>query len=207
MEKIHKKGNIFMTEKRVRKPDRRVAKTKKSIRKAFMKLLLSKEYEKITIKDIAFEADVDRKTVYNYYNGIHEIRDELENEMINSIDDVIAGIDFGDTYNQTKKLFGTITDMITNNLELSSYIFSDDANSKIVRKISNDIEIKVNKLMRNTELNTLDDFMINVISSFYAFGIMAAYQRWINEKMSVPFDKMSEVMCKLVLDGVIAFIK
>ena len=196
-----------MTEKRVRKPDRRVAKTKKSIRKAFMKLLLSKEYEKITIKDIAFEADVDRKTVYNYYNGIHEIRDELENEMINSIDDVIAGIDFGDTYNQTKKLFGTITDMITNNLELSSYIFSDDANSKIVRKISNDIEIKVNKLMRNTELNTLDDFMINVISSFYAFGIMAAYQRWINEKMSVPFDKMSEVMCKLVLDGVIAFIK
>ena len=50
------------TEKR---PDRRVVKTKKAIRNAFAKLLSEKELDKITMKDIAEEANINRKTLYN----------------------------------------------------------------------------------------------------------------------------------------------
>ncbi len=59
------------------KRDRRIVKTKRSIRNAFIKLLSEKDFNEITIKDIADEADVDRKTLYNHYSGIYEIREEL----------------------------------------------------------------------------------------------------------------------------------
>ena len=54
---------MITTEK---KQDRRVQRTKKSIRNAFLQLLAEKELEKISVKEIADSADVDRKTVYNY---------------------------------------------------------------------------------------------------------------------------------------------
>ena len=66
----------------IKKTDRRIAKTKKAIRNAFVKLLVEKDIEKISVKEIADLADVDRKTVYNYYAGVYEIREELENDLL-----------------------------------------------------------------------------------------------------------------------------
>ena len=71
-----------MVEQEEKKQDRRVVKTKKAIRSAFVQLLGKKDVEKITIKELAETADVDRKTVYNYYNGVADILGELENEMV-----------------------------------------------------------------------------------------------------------------------------
>ena len=61
-----------------KRQDRRVQRTKKAIRNAFLQLLSHKEVEKISVKEIAETADVDRKTVYNYYEGVYDILDELE---------------------------------------------------------------------------------------------------------------------------------
>ena len=59
----------------VKRVDRRVAKTRRAIRNAFVRLLTEKEMDKITIKELAELADVDRKTVYNYYEGVYDILD------------------------------------------------------------------------------------------------------------------------------------
>ena len=48
------------------KTDLRVIKTKKAIRNAFAELLSEKDIQKITIKDIADTAVINRKTFYNY---------------------------------------------------------------------------------------------------------------------------------------------
>lgn len=50
--------------------DRRVIKTKRAIKEAFAKLLTQKDINDITISDIAAEANINRKTFYNYYGGI-----------------------------------------------------------------------------------------------------------------------------------------
>ena len=54
-----------------KKLDRRTAKTKKAIAIALAKLLSEKEINKITITDIAKEADINRKTFYNYYSSVY----------------------------------------------------------------------------------------------------------------------------------------
>ena len=65
-----------------KKLDRRVIKTKKAIYRAFAQLLLEKDINDITIKDVADRADINRKTFYNYYGGIYDLTGEIENKIL-----------------------------------------------------------------------------------------------------------------------------
>ena len=60
--------------------DRRIARTRKAIQNAYLDLLRQKGTEKITISDIAREADIDRKTFYLHYNSTEDIIREFAEE-------------------------------------------------------------------------------------------------------------------------------
>ena len=60
--------------------DRRITKTRKSIQNAYLNLLRQKGTEKITISDIAREADIDRKTFYLHYDSPEDIIREYAEE-------------------------------------------------------------------------------------------------------------------------------
>lgn len=49
--------------------DRRSARTRRLLRQALMQLILTKDYEAITIQDIIDEADIGRATFYAHYAG------------------------------------------------------------------------------------------------------------------------------------------
>ena len=76
-----------------KKPDRRVLKTKRAIRNALAQLLVEKELDEITVKDVADTADINRKTFYNYYTGIHQVIDEIESGIVFTFDQAIREVD------------------------------------------------------------------------------------------------------------------
>ena len=53
--------------------DLRVIKTKRGLREAFIRLLLEKEYDAISIQDIATEAEAARVTFYRHYKNKEEL--------------------------------------------------------------------------------------------------------------------------------------
>ena len=131
----------------VKKPDRRVIKTKRAIRNAFAALIAEKDLNDITIKDISDVADINRKTVYNYYGGIHEILDEIENELVSSFEKVIQEIDFPRNLENPNKIFETLTDVINGDMEFYSQLMKIDANSHLVRKIVSALKIRVKQTL------------------------------------------------------------
>lgn len=134
----------------VKKPDRRVIKTKRAIRNAFAALIAEKDLNDITIKDISDVADINRKTVYNYYGGIHEILDEIENELVSSFEKVIQEIDFPRNLENPNKIFETLTDVINGDMEFYSQLMKIDANSHLVRKIVSALKIRVKQTLGAT---------------------------------------------------------
>lgn len=52
-----------------KKPDRRTLRTQTALRRAFMRLLHKRAYEKITVQEIIDEADVGRSTFYAHCSG------------------------------------------------------------------------------------------------------------------------------------------
>lgn len=62
--------------------DRRVRRTQKLIRKAFLKLIAEKEYNQITVTDIINEADYNRATFYRHYYDKEHLVNEIVDHQI-----------------------------------------------------------------------------------------------------------------------------
>ena len=70
------------------KEDRRVRKTKKQLRAALTTLLLEKDISRITVRDVAERADVNRGTFYAHYGDVYDLLHQLEDDLLNHLDEV-----------------------------------------------------------------------------------------------------------------------
>ena len=68
--------------------DRRVRKTKKQLRSALTTLLLEKDIGRITVRDVADLADVNRGTFYAHYNDVYDLLHQLEDDLLARLDEV-----------------------------------------------------------------------------------------------------------------------
>lgn len=199
------KGEYYVRS-RTKKSDRRVLKTKRAIRNAFIKLLAEKDINDITVTNIADEADIDRKTLYNYYGGIFEIREELENELASLLDQAIKEIDFANNIKNPLHIFEILTSILTEHLELCGYLMKLNANSHIVRKIDGVLRNKVRQSMEEAKLFS-DSYTLDLCADFLTAGILSVYQSWFNSERRQPLEKISKDVGRLVAYGLKDFVK
>ena len=161
--------------------DRRVSKTKKSIQKAYLDLLRQKGTEKITISDIAREADIDRKTFYLHYNSTEDIIREYAEE-------------------KTRELLTRLTIKSFFSLSFDRKIFAREVNSMLREHLD-----FCRMIARNPSLgffwNEVQDVTVDILSeiyarhsrlpesdlriqvSFFVAGAMYVYQRWFRDEI------------------------
>ena len=62
--------------------DLRTKRTRASIKEAFMTLRVKKPLEKITVKELAELAQINKATFYLHYRDIYDLSDQIENEIL-----------------------------------------------------------------------------------------------------------------------------
>lgn len=184
------------------KIDRRVIRTKRAIRNALISLLAEKDVNEISVKDIADAADVDRKTVYNYYSGVYEIRNEVENEIVGLFEQGVKDLDVRNNINNPLRMFEILTDVINSNIDLYGQLFKIDANSNIIRKVNSVLRDKVRDGLKDAELENCD---YELCADFVTSGMVSVYQRWFNTGRVKPLEELSKEAGTLVLNGLRCF--
>ncbi|MCI8459331.1 MAG: TetR family transcriptional regulator [Clostridia bacterium] len=180
--------------------DRRVTKTKRAIRNAFVKLLSEKDFNEITVKDIADTADIDRKTLYNHYSGIYEIRDELENDLVKLLEQAVRELDFEKNIQNPQHIFEILTDILNTDLELYENLMKLNARSHIVRKMEAMLKANVRKAMEAAASLT-DNPFLDLCADFVTAGMLSVYQNWFNSDRRRPLSEVSKEVGRLVLYG------
>lgn len=71
--------------------DIRVKKTKRAIQKAFVALLREKPIEKITVKEIAEQAEINKTTFYSHYETLDALTAEMERQTVQLVCDNMGG--------------------------------------------------------------------------------------------------------------------
>ena len=105
------------------KTDIRVIKTKKAIRDATLFLLAKKNIDDISITELATTAQINRKTFYNYYQNIHQVIDEIENETVEKFASAIKATDWFDGNElDFRKVFFCVTESVRDNMEFFRYL-------------------------------------------------------------------------------------
>ena len=179
--------------------DRRVIRTKKAIRSAVVQLALEKAPEKITIKEIAARADVDRKTIYNYYNGITEIFGEIENELIANFYREAEGL-VGT--HDVQQYFLAIAKLINQDFEMYQLIMRSNNSTFITKAVlflREWIQTTLNKSGR------FDPEKIDTVTEYLSGGIFNAYRYWFASDRKKPLEQFSLELCSLVIAGLPAY--
>lgn len=67
------------------KVDRRILKTQESMKKAVLELMTEKNFDDITIQDIADRANINRGTIYLHYQDKYDLLDKLIESHLNEL--------------------------------------------------------------------------------------------------------------------------
>ena len=87
--------------------DLRTQKTEKTITDAFLSLRARKPLEKITVRELCTQAQINRSTFYDHYRDVYDLADRLEDAAVQEILDSIAHPEtlLHDTARFTRELF------------------------------------------------------------------------------------------------------
>ncbi|MBQ6411931.1 MAG: TetR/AcrR family transcriptional regulator C-terminal domain-containing protein [Ruminococcus sp.] len=185
--------------------DRRVVKTKHAIKEAFAKLLTQKDINDITISDIAAEANINRKTFYNYYSGIYEVVGEIEDDIVRLIDKEVTGIGFQNSLQSPYLIFEKLTKVINTDTDFFGYLLGMNANVSLESKIADLLKSKFKMfVLQDVEISEL---RLNLMTEFIISGMVAVYRRWFNSDRSEPIETISEEMKLLAFEGINGFME
>jgi AcrR family transcriptional regulator len=182
------------------KTDLRVIKTKKAIRNAFAELLSEKDIQKITIKDIADTAVINRKTFYNYYAGVYSVIDEIENEIIMAFIDALRDVDFRQLLHEPYEIFIKLTLIINSDFDFYSRLMRMDSNTSLISKIIQALEFSIKKTF--SEQISIDKSTLDLAFDYAVAGMIAVYQKWFNSDRTESIEEISKSLSIIISSGV-----
>ncbi len=186
------------------KTDPRIIKSKRAIRNAFAKLLSEKDINDITICEIAKLAHVNRKTFYNYYSGIYQVLDEIENEIIRDFDKLLDSSDFDVIIRNPYIFFEKLTSIISRDIDFYGYLLSMRGNLSLVAKVVILLKDKTKTALQKQI--KIDDYKLDILLDYAITGMMSVYQSWFLSEKRKPIEAISKAVSLMCFGGINAVI-
>ena len=180
--------------------DRRVIRTKKAIRNAFAQLLSVKNLEDITVKDIAELADINRKTFYSYYSGVHMIVEETENEIVETFEAAIRDLPPDKLVKEPYLLFSRLSAIINADMDFYEPLMKADRSSNLLTKVSGMLKQKVRESY--AAFSRIGKETFNIMVDFTFSGLFSVYQSWFNSQRRQSIEEISQTLSTLCFEGI-----
>ncbi len=173
--------------------DLRIRRTLESIRRAFEALMLEKDYEKITVTELAQRAMINKKTFYTYYPSLDDLLAEIQDELSEEFARRTKDYTFRDIDKLTREFF----------------LFSEEKGS-FYEKITCTDSIIRNRMIRSvakasdrkySELKQYTEYEQNLIHTFANSATLSIYKQWIEDGKKVPVERIIELTTTMINDG------
>ena len=199
------KEQIEKREREGRRQDKRTNDSLKSIRNAYAELLgEGKDPLDISVAMLSRRANIDRKTFYNYYDGIYaldrSVADEIAGLFRNAV--LASGIDGEEPLPFV--FFSALTDVLNEDIDFYGAVFKIGRDKPLGRTIINAVRKEIVDIIkkryhredgsRATEVEIAADFVIA--------GCLYVYQNWYEKDPRPPLEAYSEVVARLCQRGI-----
>ena len=164
--------------------------TRKRLIETQLSLMQETSYKNITVKEVAFEAGVSRRTFYRYFSSTFDL---LKEHLQDITDELIEKTDTGGVF--THETF----------IEMVAKLFSD--NRYFIRTVINDKEMKPDRffdyllvLMNRKLENIIQDsryFDSDYLAAFTMGGTFELLRRWLDSDCDVSAAEISELICSI----------
>ncbi len=147
--------------------DLRIERTQKNIINAFIAFRAKKPLEKITVKEVAALAGINKATFYHHYKDIYDLSETLENELIENCINTISDTDA--LFSETG--FLQLASAFASQSELFGIIFSDARINIAIQKLDKFLKEKIYA----THPRYKDDLEFNILLTTLIYGNFHAF--------------------------------
>lgn len=170
--------------------DKRIRRTKKLLREALCETMRKKRFQNITVSDIVRQADINRGTFYTYYKDVCDLREHVEDDMIESLREIIKRT-LPDTYrNSMKSSIRQVVSYLQENHNLAYVLLNDGELEKKMRFLLTDCcKIQMSKH------STIDEWTLCFITS----GCIGIMKHWMMQPENIDKEKVIDRMDTLFI--------
>ena len=192
-----------------KKQDRRVRKSKDSLKNSLIELMQSKSVNNITVKELVIKADLNRSTFYNYYCDIPDmlkkLEEELYTEFLYTIERHIYKCDKNiDISEGTHEFIEDMCNVIKDNYDFCKCIFSKNGDLNFLFELEEIIENHLRVQLNETFVRKVDH--LSYVYSFFKSGYIGILKTWMKGGCKESTKEIADLTYNL-LKGVINSLK
>ena len=180
-----------------KKQDRRCRKTMESIKNALLLMLAEQPLSNISISQLAENADINRKTFYNHYSSLQEVLADIEDELSESVFDMLKEEDFLEEMTTPRHFFTSISKRLKDQEHIYRILIRSGIDAEIFTKINERTKEYFYEMFSKRlplDYNTFQ-FYLNVIMA----QIASSYKEWFcSDSPSITLDQLSDFICNQV---------
>ena len=180
--------------------DRRVEKTRNAIINAFKEMIIEKDFNEITIKELAERANINRKTFYLHYESMEEILFDVTVELSEQVFGSLNNKGFFDpNVIGITPLIETIDELINSNYELTRKLISANSYRFFSRNIKDLIkDAVIRKIKKHIDMS---EYKMNLVGDFIASGLSKLLKDWF-ENPQLTINEVSAFASNLIYGGI-----
>ena len=192
-----------------KKQDRRVRKSKDSLKNSLIELMQSKSVNNITVKELVIKADLNRSTFYNYYCDIPDmlkkLEEELYTEFLYTIERHIYKCDKNiDISEGTHEFIEDMCNVIKDNYDFCKCIFSKNGDLNFLFEWEEIIENDLRAQLKEKFDRKVDH--LSYVYSFFKSGYIGILKTWMKGGCKESTKEIADLTYNL-LKGVINSLK
>ena len=179
--------------------DRRVQRTLTGIQKAYLELLEEKPLAKITVSELADRAGINRKTFYAYYDGIEDLHEALENEVVSHYETLFRSIDVSVGKFDANRFFRELNALIAQDRHILHLLNQMGMLSHLFDKVQNLlIEIFQDAYSGKDEKKNARYLLY---LKYASAGILNTLSSWIHDPQGLTDEDFTDLVVKITLRG------
>lgn len=175
------------------KKDRRVRRTKKQLEEALIRLLGKKSIQKISVRELADEADITRATFYQHYRDPYEMLKDMQDEILEHVQKIINVTTGGDSMGFFVRLFEYLADESVKPEILSFDTGEGSGYERIGNAIHNNYMLRWGQNFAGDQMKQYEYYRYYIV-----FGCIAVVENWVKHGKKESPEQMSKITFSLL---------
>ena len=176
--------------------DRRITKTKKSIKETLIELLKQTPLNKISVTELTRKADISRKTFYLHYSSVYDAKNDIDNDIITMLNGIIQTTPDSTRETDVMEFFSQLSSKTQSHEKLVEYFVHNSKQSNLYVKVKDALKEAILDRLQKNQRNKHNEYIIEFVVS----GILNSYIEW-STKEDITLDELSVILTKLCTEA------
>jgi AcrR family transcriptional regulator len=179
--------------------DPRVRYTRKILKDSLLELMKTRAVAGIGIKEICALAEVSRSTFYTYYEDVHDLLEEIEEEVFAYLENMVNkyGVSLKRGSRNSEAIFQSMLRYIADNSNSLQILLSENGDINFQAKVFQQFIPQSQKILQDSSENPGETYIHEGYSVFVVHGATGLLRYWLKNNMQIPIPSLAKMLVKL----------